>query len=828
MPAGLTSREAAQRLGASGRNEIVRERRASWPARLLGQFRSPLVLLLLGACVVSALLGERADAAAIAFIVVVNAFVGFLQESRAERALAALAGLTAPRCRVLRDGHQTVIPAAEVVRGDVLLVEAGDVVPADAALVEAQVLTTNEAALTGESAPVEKRVGGVVAGAPLAERHGEIFMGTSVATGTGQAEVTATGMGTELGRIAHLLATVTREETPLQVRLARVGRFLLIGCLGVVALTSVVAVLRARPALEVLMSAVSLAVAAVPEGLPAIVTIALAVGVQRMAARNVLVRKLAAVETLGSTTVICTDKTGTLTTGVMAVRDVWGPDPDRVLAAGAACCDAELGADGRGGAGDPTELAILAAAYARDISREAIEASAPRQGAWPFDAQRRRMSVWRADRVLYVKGALESTLPLCVRGAARADAERAAAEMAGRGLRVLAVAVGAGTEERDLELLGLVGLADPPRTEAIDAVAAARHAGIRTIMITGDHPVTAEAIAREMGIAGPHDAGAGLVHARATPEDKLRIVRDLKAAGHVVAMTGDGVNDAPALREAHVGVAMGITGTEVTRAAADVVLADDSFASIVAGIREGRGIFDNIRKTLVYLLTGNFGELVIMLGAAIAGMPLPLLPLHLLWINLVTDGLPALALVLEPPSANVMRRPPRGAAEPMLGRREWRRVAATGLVEGAVVLATFTWALGRGTETQARTLAFGTLVFCELFRAFAARSSTRVLWELGAFSNLRLVGVVVLSVAAQLALHHVPALRAFFQLEPLSMTETLVAVALGLVPVTVLEVTKLVIRWHNPIRTSPRASPRQRGERRPQAAGEGPAPQPRP
>jgi Ca2+-transporting ATPase len=792
MSAGLTAAAAAQRLVAFGRNEIAPPRAPTWPRRLLSQFASPLVGLLLGACVVSALLGETADAAAIAVIVAVNAVIGFLQESRAERALAALATLTAPRCRVVRDGRQVVIPAAEVVRDDVVVIEAGDVVPADAVLEEARTLSTNEAALTGESVPVEKHVGGTVTGAPLAERHGEIFMGTSVAAGTGRAQVTATGMGTELGHIAHLLATVSREDTPLQRRLAVVGRYLLIGCLVIVALTAGVSILHQRPALEVLMSAVSLAVAAVPEGLPAIVTIALAVGVQRMAARNVLVRKLAAVETLGSATVICTDKTGTLTTGTMAVRDVWGQDHDRVLAAGAACCDAELGVDGHGGTGDPTELAILAAAYARDVRREDIEASAPRRAVQPFDAGRRRMSVLRADGVLYVKGAPESVLPLCARGTD--GVENAAAEMAGRGLRVLAVATGAGEAERALELVGLIGMADPPRTDAIDAVAAARAAGIRTIMITGDHPVTAEAIAREIGIAGPQDVVAEVVHARASPEDKLRIVGALKSQGHIVAMTGDGVNDAPALREAHVGIAMGRAGTEVTRAAADIVLADDAFASIVAGVREGRGIFDNIRQTLIYLLAGNLGELVVMLGAAVAGLPLPLLPLHLLWVNLVTDGFPALALVVEPTAPTVMNRPPRPPSEPIVGRPEWRTIVGIGVLEGLIVLGTFAWTLHAADEALARTMAFGTLVFCELFRSFAARSRVRVLWELGPFTNALLLAIVAVSVVGQLSLHHLPPLRSLFQLVPLGAGETATALALGLVPVTCLEVAKLLRR----------------------------------
>jgi Ca2+-transporting ATPase len=795
MSPGLTSDEAAARLAAHGRNELARSAPPTWPRRLFAQLASPLVALLLGSCVVAGLLGETADAVAIAVVVFLNALVGFAQESRAERALAALAQMTAPRCRVLRDGRQTVIAAAEVVRDDVLLVEAGDVVPADAVLDEARALTTNEAPLTGESAPVEKHAGAAAPELPVAERATEIFMGTAVATGTGRARVTATGMATALGRIAHLLATVTRDETPLQRRLAVVGRVLLGACLGIVALTAGVALWRARPPLEVLMSSVSLAVAAVPEGLPAIVTIALAVGVQRMAARNVLVRKLAAVETLGSTTVICTDKTGTLTTGVMTVREVWGSDHERVLAAAAACCDAELGADGQSGTGDPTEVALLAAAFARGIRRETIEASAPRRASNPFDAERRRMSVLRADGVLYVKGALESILGLSTGGPADVGVEEAAGEMARRGLRVLAIALGRGPEERALALVGLVGLADPPRTDAIEAVAAARAAGIRTVMITGDHPTTAGAIAREMGIAGPGDDLADVVHARATPDDKLRIVEALKAEGHVVAMTGDGVNDAPALRAAHVGVAMGRTGTEVTRAAADVVLADDSFASIVAGVHEGRGIFDNIRKTLVYLLSGNLGELLVMLSAAVVGLPLPLLPLHLLWINLVTDGLPALALVLDPPSPNVMRRPPRAPTAPMLARREWTAVVAIGAVEGAIVLAIFWWGLRAGDVARARTTAFDTLVFCELFRAFSARSPTRLFWEVGAFTNVRLLVVVILSAVAQVGLQHVARLRALFQLAPLAPFQTLGLLLLGLVPVTAVELSKLARRF---------------------------------
>ena len=796
--AGLTTVEARARLAAVGPNEIPREAPRSRWALLGAQLTSPLVVLLIVACLVSGALGELADAIAIGVIVIVNAAVGYFQESRAEGAIRALRAMTAPRARVMRDGHQEVVAAAELVPDDVLLLEAGDVVAADAALVEAHALATSEAALTGESAPVEKRTEPAPPGAPLGERRDRVFLGTSVAAGTGVARVTDTGPRTELGKVARLIETATEEETPLQRRLALVGRTLLVLCLGIVAVTAVAGLLRGARVLEVFMSAVSLAVAAVPEGLPAVVTIALAVGVQRMAARHVLIRKLPAVETLGSATIICTDKTGTLTTGVMAVRELWGPDNAALLAAAAACCDAELGPEGRGGVGDPTELALLGAAFDRGIARPAIEAERPRRATHPFDAERRRMSVFRADGVLYAKGAFESIRGAAAAGAAGGanldDAARATAEMSERGLRVLAIAVGTRDEEVDLRLVGLVGIADPPRSEAIAAVTEARRAGIRTIMITGDHPATARAIAREMTIVCPGDDVDTLVHARATPEDKLRLVRAWKDAGQVVAMTGDGVNDAPALREAHIGIAMGRTGTEVTREASDMVLADDNFASIVAAVREGRGIFDNIRKTLVYLLAGNTGELLVMLAASVVGLPLPLLPLHLLWINLVTDGLPALALVVDPPSEDVMRRPPRAPGEAMLGRAEWLNIGTTGLLQGVAVLATFAIALRTRDLPTARSFAFSTLVFGELFRAFASRSPTRLLAEVGPFTNLRLVAVIALSTAVQIGIHQVPVMERIFRITALGPAGVAICLGVGLIPVSAIELAKLARR----------------------------------
>jgi Ca2+-transporting ATPase len=783
---GLSTVEAARRLAEVGPNELRREEGTS-PWRILArQLASPVVLLMLGAAVVSGILREAADAIAIAAIVVLNAAVGFLQEYRAERAVLALRSMTAPHARVIRDGQQVSVFSREVVPGDVLVLEAGDIVAADARLALAQVLTANEAPLTGESVPVDKTVAPAAPDAPLAERHDTVFLGTSIASGTGRAIVTATGMATELGKIASLLETAEETATPLQRRLAQVSRMLLVVSVAIVAVVAIAGLARGLTVFDVFLSAVSLAVAAVPEGLPAIVTIALAVGVRRMARRHALVRKLPAVETLGCATVICTDKTGTLTTGVMAVRELWGPDPRRLIDAAAACCDAELGPH----IGDPTELAILAEAARRGIERPAIERQRPRVEVVPFDADRKRMSILRADGVRYVKGAVEVVLERSALGTA--GASEAATQLAARGLRVLAVAIGTGPGEAGLTLLGLIGIADPPRREAVEAIAAARAAGIRTIMITGDHPVTARVIARELGIVRAGDAEDELVHARATPADKLRIVRAWKARDAVVAMTGDGVNDAPALREAHVGIAMGKSGTEVTREVSDIVLADDNFASIVAAIREGRGIFDNIRKALVYLLAGNIAELAVMLIAALAGLPVPLLPLQLLWINLVTDGLPALALVMDPPEADVMARPPRAPDEPILGRPEWRLILTAGLLETIVTLGVFVWALRHRDLAEARSLAFAVLVFGELCKAFAFRSPTRVFWQVGAFSNLILLGVVTASVLAQLAIFHMPALQDLFAIGSVSAADTLRCVAAGLVPVTAIEVSKLV------------------------------------
>lgn len=778
-PAGLSVAEASARLERDGPNALPQQAPRTWARTLLGQLVNPLVAVLGLSCIVSALLGHVIDAVAIGVIVSINAVVGTVQEHRAERAVIALRSLTARRARVLRGGHRVVIPAAEVVVGDLLDLEAGDVVAADARLVQSHALSTVEANLTGESVPVDKDPAPVPERTALAERSDHVFMGTSVAAGTGYAEVVATGARTEMGRIAGLLAESESSPSPLQQRLTQLGRLLVYACVGLVGLVAGVSLLRGLGGLEVMMTAVSLAVAAIPEGLPAVVTVALAGGVGRMSARGVLVRRLASVETLGCATVICTDKTGTLTTGVMELREVFGSDRTAALHAAVACCDAEWDHAAGQGEGDPTELAILRAAAAEGIHRAQIEAQAPRVQVHPFETARRRMSILRADGVLYLKGAPEVVVPLC--RDVDPECSRAQLAMARRGLRVLAVARGSGADEQDLELLGLLGLADAPRPEAAAAVRAARAAGVRVVMITGDHAVTAEAIAREMGLVGEGDDPAELIHARATAEDKTRIVERLRQRGEVVAMTGDGVNDAPSIREADIGVAMGRAATELTREVSEMVLTRDDLGGMVDAIAEGRRIYDNIRRAVVYLLGGNAAEILVMLGAVAIGWPLPLLPLHLLWINLVTEPLPGLALATDPVTGDVLRRPPRPPGEPLLGWPQGRRIFLAAVLQSILALAVFGWTLDTHGLPLARTLAFTTLVFAILLRAPAVRRAGRA----GARPYPRLWLLVLASVALQGVLVGWPLLRGVFGLVVLDATQWLAALVLGMLPALV-------------------------------------------
>jgi Ca2+-transporting ATPase len=875
MVRGLSSQEAAGRLTQNGPNELRKGEALSPLTILVGQFQGLVIWVLIGAALVSTALGELIDGIAIIAIVLLNAIIGFFQEYRAERAAAALARLTAPRAKVVRDGRAAVIPATEVVRGDLLLLEAGDLVAADARLIEAAALRANEAPLTGESQPVEKQTGICAPETPLADRTNMIFLSTSIVGGSGRALVVATGMDTEVGHIAELLQTATSDETPLQKRLDLVARRLLWACLGIVVLIFALGLLRSLAPFELFLGAVSLAVAAVPEGLPAIVTVALALGMQRMAQRNALVRRLPAVETLGCAQVICSDKTGTLTVGEMTARKLvtseqiftvsgegyavegtfFAGGTERaaaedaplleLLRAAAACNDAELvQRNGRPAiVGDPTEGALLVMAAKGGLTRESIESQMPRLLTIPFDSERKRMTIIRrrSDRPwAFVKGAPEVILDRCTHirtdggvealtESHRARMMQANALLANEALRMLAVAerslgefpVSAGATpsndevEQQLTLLGLIGLQDPPRAEARDAIKRCKRAGIRTVMITGDHPDTARAIARELGMLEPGDAtlsGSELEHmgdevlsqrvrkisvyARVTAEHKLRIVRAWKSQGAVVAVTGDGVNDAPALKEASIGVAMGISGTEVTKEAADLIITDDNFASIVAAVEEGRGIYDNIAKTLGYLLAGNAGELTVMLVAGLVGWPLPLLPIQLLWINLVTDGLPALALATDPIDPDVLTRPPRRRDAQLIDRAFLRRIMLTGLLTAGVALVAFAYELYVDNNVaQARSAAFSALVIAELLRSFGARSEARTVFQVGLFSNMRLFAIVAASFALQLLIHHLPVLEALFGAGPISLVQCIAWVALGSMPLIVLELTKV---FHQP------------------------------
>ncbi len=870
---GLSVAEAQKRLVQFGPNKLRKGKRFSALVVFIGQFNSLVIWVLIGAAVVSAALGEVIDGIAIIAIVILNAVIGFIQEYRAEKAAAALARLTAPHCRVVRDGHSLVITSSEVVPGDLLLLEAGDLIAADARLIQASVLRVNEAPLTGESQAVAKFIDSLSSETPLAERNNMVFLGTSVNGGSGHALVVNTGMETELGRIAKLLESAESGETPLQRQLERVGRLLLMACFGIVALIFGLGLWRGIAPFELFLSSVSLAVAAIPEGLPAVVTIALALGVQRMVQRHALVRRLASVETLGRAQVICTDKTGTLTMGEMTARKLitskslyrvtgegystegaffsgnveslpsGNPELFALLRASAACNDAELTLiDGRPAiVGDPTEGALLVAAEKANITRSAIETEMPRLAVIPFDSDRKRMSIIRRQENhpwVFVKGAPEIILSRCtlihtdqgIKELTENDRTRflqANTLLANDALRVLAVAersvdgfsfeegmVISDTEiEQQLILLGLVGLQDPPRGEAKEAVAKCKRAGIKTVMITGDHPDTARAIGHELGILNKGDEvliGAEIdrlddgalkarvphvsVYARVTAEHKLRIVRAWKATGAVVAMTGDGVNDAPAIKEASIGIAMGITGTEVTKEAADMIVADDNFASIVAAVEEGRGIYDNIAKTLAYLLGSSTGELLVMLGAVLLGWPLPLLPLHLLWINLVTDGFAALALSTDPIDPGVLNRPPRHAQSQLLNRHLFYLTLFTGLLAASVTLGVFAYELhvvGNSID-QARDAAFTALVITGLLRAFGARSDQRTIWQIGLFSNLRLFLIVAVSFGLQLAIHHVSMLQTLFQIKSVSLHQCVVWIGVGFIPLAILELRKSV------------------------------------
>ncbi|MCW2277218.1 calcium-translocating P-type ATPase, SERCA-type [Heliophilum fasciatum] len=872
-PTGLRTKEAQRRLAQVGPNSLSEEKPVPLWRKFLAQFEDVMILILVAATVVSAALGEWVDAVTILVIVLMNAVLGLVQEYRAEQSLAALKKLTAPEARVCRDGEERRMAASEVVPGDLVTIEAGDRVPADLRLIEVSDLALDESPLTGESLPVTKCTEGLgEIGISLGDQQNMAFAGTSVTSGRGRGLVVATGMQTEMGRIAQMIDAVEEEDTPLQKRLAQLGRTLVALCLVVCALVVAIGLWQGEAFYRMVLTGVSLAVAAIPEGLPAIVTIALAIGVQKMIRSQAIVRKLPAVETLGCVTVIGSDKTGTLTQNEMTVRrlyvggeeiDVEGRgyepigaflrgsrvikpaqeglppkewmDGHEMIQAALLCNNAEIRLDGEekgkrrksadkaGGQawklnGDPTEGALVVLAAKAGITREDVENEFTRVKEIPFDSDRKCMTVVvrtaGGGLRVYVKGAVETLLSLAVNVRRRGlvvpldDAEKkrimaANDAMASSALRVLAVAcreLPPSTRDLDginleanLTFLGLAGMMDPPRPGVQQAVERCTQAGIRTVMITGDHPVTALAVARELTIASRSEevvTGAQLdsmapgevseavarasVFARVSPEHKLRIVRTLRERGHIVAMTGDGVNDAPAVKEADIGIAMGRTGTDVTKEASSMVLADDNFVTIVTAVEQGRAIYDNIRKFIRYLLACNTGEVLVMFLASLLAMPLPLLPVQLLWVNLVTDGLPAMALGVEKPDPQGMQRPPRSPRESVLARGLGRSVLLWGTYCGIVTLAVFAWGLMLGDLALARTMALTTLTFFQLFYVFECRSETAPVFAIGLTSNRYLLGAVVLSAMMQLAVIYVPIFQAIFQTVPLELSHWLV------------------------------------------------------
>jgi len=893
---GLTTQEARERLQKFGPNELTEKPRPGFLALLWDQFNNYLVIILIIAALIALALGEWVDSVAIMCIVVLNAIVGVIQESKAEQALAALKKMAAPNAQVIRDGHPITVAGRELVPGDLVLLEAGNYVPADMRLVSTVNLKVEEASLTGESVPVEKHAAAVLdKEIPLGDRKNSAFMSTMVTYGRGRGLVTGTGMNTQIGMIAEMIQSYEDEDTPLQLKLQQLGKVLGTACLAICAVVLIYGLFRDTRLTEVFtlgffnylqaeqkdiinlfMTAVSLAIAAVPEGLPAIVTICLALGMQQMIKRHALIRKLPAVETLGCATVICSDKTGTLTQNEMTVVQGWTAgkrfkvtgegyapsgqfllderpfeatgDPDaKVLLHGALLCNDALLDEKKdeGGAtfwriiGDPTEGAMAVVAMKAGFQRAELEKTMPRLQEIPFDSDRKRMTTIHRDAAgifAFVKGAPDVVLDLCTRirqnGEAVALSEEKRREvldqnrdLASHALRVLGVAYRPldavpdnpvpETLEKDLTFVGLLGMIDPARPEVIDAVKVANGAGLKSVMVTGDHKETAEAIAREIGILTPgglvltgpeiermSDADLAAraeklqVCCRVSPQHKTRIVDAMKANGHVVAMTGDGVNDAPALKRANIGVAMGITGTDVSKQTADMVLTDDNFASIVAAIEQGRIIYSNIRKFVYFLLACNVGEILIIFGAMLFGMPIPLRPVHLLWLNLVSDGAPALALGMEKGDKDIMKHPPRPPKEPVINRDMAIGIGVIALVDAIAILSVFYLGLQRypGHLEAAQTLAFVTLCVSELVRAFTARSEYHSIFSIGVFSNRWMAWAVGFSLLLVLTVVYVPFLQPFFDTVPLTLDDWLLMLPFFFASAVAMELLKVYFR----------------------------------
>lgn len=850
---GLTASLVAERLARDGFNEIIEQAGHSLLNIVVRQFSDFMILILIAAAIISGIIGAPEDAIAILVIVLLNAIVGASQEYRAEHAIAALKVMAAPEARVLRDSKEVTISARELVVGDLVYLEAGNVVPADLRLLDVENLEVEEAALTGESLAISKTAETLTeADAPLGDRQNMAYKGTQITRGRALGVTVAVGMASELGKIASLLQQQRAIKTPLQKRLTRFGRRLALIVLAICSFIFLVGLLRGEPVMLMFLTAVSLAVAAIPEALPAVITVSLAIGARKMSRHNALVRNLPAVETLGSVTFICADKTGTLTKNRMQLEQfivdlqAYSEFPPEVADAtgwqllGQALAlnndirpvvtddtDAHL-------AGDPTELALYLAAQENGFDKTELDQRLPRIAEVPFDSERKRMTTLHqmSDQqiIAFAKGAPESILPLCNQQLSDTTEQpidqqaylKYATDLAGKGYRVLALAfryfpslpetVDADTVEHNMILLGLVALLDPPREEAKDAVQECFSAGIAPVMITGDHPGTALAIATRLDMVSENEmvlTGAELskmdlkkferqveyvrVYARVNPQQKTKIVQALQDQGQFVAMTGDGVNDAPALKAANIGIAMGKKGTEVAREASDMVLLDDNFATIVAAVREGRRVFDNIRKFIKYTMTSNSGEIWTLFLAPLFGMPIPLLPIHILWINLVTDGLPGLALSAEPAERGIMRRPPRPPDESIFAGGMWQHMLWVGLLIGGLSILSMAWAIESGKEHW-QTIIFTVLTFSQLMHAIVIRSESQSIFTLGLFSNLYLLGAVILTVLLQIAVIYVPFLNPIFKTAPLSGEELLVCFALPIVVFVAVEIEKLFAR----------------------------------
>jgi len=873
---GLTEDEANQRRAEAGPNELSEGTKLSPLTLFLNQFKDFMVLVLMGATLISGLLGEYLDAITIVAIIVMNGLLGFIQEYRAERSLRALKELSAPTAKVLRDGAFRIVPAKDLVPGDIVALESGDRVPADVRFIEANSVYAEESALTGESVPVAKSVGTIPeADVGIGDQRNMGFLGTMITMGTARAVVVRTGMRTEMGKIADLINSTEEAETPLQRRLEQFGKILIGVALALTVLVVVAGIMHGQPAYGMFLAGVSLAVAAIPEGLPAIVTVALALGVQRMIKRKAIVRKLPSVETLGCASVICSDKTGTLTQNKMTVTRLWlggrtldvtgeGYEPAgdifdrgektgvkddlalrRMLQIGVLCNDAELvqeapepqGKKKRGKEtvepvwtikGDPTEGALTVLGAKAGLTAGSLAPLYRRVAEFPFDSDRKRMSVvveHQGGRLLCAKGAPDLLIERCsyvlwdgklvpFTGTLKQKVMEANEAFAGDALRVLGLAyrdlkAGEAVEsaeqaERGLVFAGLAGMIDPPRKEVREAILKCRRAGIKTVMITGDHLTTAEAIAVQLGMipkGGRTVSGSQLasmsdeqlanvvddiyVYARVSPEHKLRIVKALQERGHVVAMTGDGVNDAPAIKAADIGIAMGITGTDVSKEASSLILSDDNFATIVAAIEEGRGIYENIRKFIRYLLASNVGEILVMFIAMMMGMPLPLVPIMILWVNLVTDGLPAMALGIDQPERDLMEHAPRGRKENIFARRLGWKIISRGFLIGVCTLIPFWLVLQQGegdsTLTHAQTVAFATLVMAQLIHVFDCRSS-RSIFHRNLFENKALVLAVVSSIALLLGVLYIEPLQPIFKTTALGLADWLMVLGFAAIP----------------------------------------------